>query len=278
VTGRRPVLRCYTSAPMTFALAGTFAALVWLTIVYLNERHGLLSSDRFPSPAAKWFAYLWLGLFMIGLAVMVTASALSPATSKQMEDAPFYGIFTMHAILIVFLVGWWLAAGRPPIREFLAIRHERPAEVAAIGISVGVGGWMFTILTAMIIGVILQQTGALSEAPQPPAMINWMAELPIWKKALIILSAMTVEEFFFRSFLQARVGLFASTVLFALAHFTYGNPLMLIGVTLVSFVIGVTFWRTKNVLPGIIAHGVFDAIQLFVIVPFAVRMMSGGMA
>lgn len=263
---------------MTFAIAGTFAALVWLTIVYLNERHGLLSSDHFPSAAAKWFAYAWLGLFMIGLALLVTSSALSPTTSKQMEDAPFYGIFAMHAILIVFLIGWWLAAGRPAMREFLNIRHERPAEVAAIGISVGVGGWMFTIITAMIVGVVLQATGALDQPPQPPEMIGWMAALPIWKKALIILSAMTVEEFFFRSFLQKRVGLVASTVLFALAHFTYGNPLMLIGVTLVSIVIGITFWRTKNVVPGIIAHGVFDAIQLFVIVPFAVRMMSGGMA
>jgi membrane protease YdiL (CAAX protease family) len=41
-------------------------------------------------------------------------------------------------------------------------------------------------------------------------------------------------------------------------------------------VIGVTFYRTKNVLPGIIAHGVFDAIQLFVIVPIAVKMMGIG--
>ena len=263
---------------MTYVLSGTAAALVWLTIVYLNERHGLLSCDRFPSAAAKWFAYLWLGAFTIGLALLVTQSALAPATSKQLENANFYALFMMHAILMVFLIGWWLASGRPALREFLNIRHERPAEVAAIGISVGVGGWMFTIITAMIIGVMLQSLGALDEPPQPPAMIGWMAALPIWKKALIVLSAMTVEEFFFRSFLQKRVGLIASTVLFALAHFTYGNPLMLIGVTLVSFVIGITFYRTKNVVPGIIAHGVFDAIQLFVIVPFAVRMMGGGLA
>jgi membrane protease YdiL (CAAX protease family) len=46
-----------------------------------------------------------------------------------------------------------------------------------------------------------------------------------------VLSAMTVEEAFFRSFLQKRIGLIASTILFALAHFTYGNPLLLIGVT-----------------------------------------------
>ena len=262
---------------MTYVLTGTFAAIVWLTIVYLNERHGLLSCDRFPSAAAKWFAYVWLGIFTIGLALLVTSSALTPVTTEQTREISFFAIFMMHAILVIFLIGWWLASGRPDIREFLNIRHERPAEVAAIGVSVGVGGWMFTIITAMLIGLLLQATGALDEPPQPPAMIGWMAALPIWKKALIILSAMTVEEFFFRSFLQKRIGLVASTVLFALAHFTYGNPLMLIGITLVSFVIGVTFYRTKNVVPGIIAHGVFDAIQLFVIVPFAVRMMSSGM-
>ena len=85
---------------------------------------------------------------------------------------------------------------------------------------------------------------------------------------------MTVEEFFFRSFLQKRIGLVASTILFALAHFTYGNPMMLIGVTMISLVIAVTFYRTRNVVPGIIAHGVFDAIQLFVIVPAFVKLLG----
>ena len=263
---------------MIYAASATFVVLVWLAIVYLNERHGLLSCDRFPSQAAKWLAYVWLGVFMVGLALLVTSSALTPATAKQMETAPFYGLFMMHAILVIFLVGWWLFTGRPGLREFLNIRHERPAEVAAIGISVGVGGWIFTIVMAMLVALALQGVGVLDEAPQPPALIGWMAALPVWKKALIILSAMTVEEFFFRSFLQKRIGLIASTVLFALAHFTYGNPLLLVGVTIVSIVIGITFHRTKNVLPGIIAHGVFDAIQLFVIVPFAVRMMSAGAA
>jgi membrane protease YdiL (CAAX protease family) len=260
---------------MTYVLSGTFATIVWLTIVYLAERHGLLSCDRFPSAAAKWFAYVWLGVFTIGLALLVTNSALTPVSSGQLEKTPFYGLFMMHVILVVFLIGWWLASGRPGVKEFLNIRHERPAEVAAIGVAVGVGGWIFTIVMAMVVALLLQEVGALDEAPQPPAMIGWMAALPIWKKALIILSAMTVEEFFFRSFLQKRIGLVASTVLFALAHFTYGNPLLLIGVTLVSIVIGVTFYRTKNVVPGVIAHGVFDAIQLFVIVPFAVKMMGG---
>lgn len=260
---------------MVFALSTAFVLIVWVTIVVLNERGNLLSCDRFPSAGAKWFAYLWLGGFMVLLALLVTNAALAPATPKQLQETPFYGLFVLHAVLIVFLIGWWLASGRPSVKEFLNIRHERPAEVVAIGVSVGVGGWMITIITAMIVGLALQASGVLDKAPEPPAMIGWMANLALWKKALIVLSAMTVEEAFFRSFLQKRVGLAASTILFALAHFTYGNPLLLIGVTVVSLVIGITFYRTKNVIPGVIAHGVFDAIQLFVIVPFAVRMMGG---
>lgn len=256
-----------------FSLALVF--VVWAAIVWLNERHGLLRCDRFPSAAAKWFAYLWLGGFLVFVALLVTGSALKPATSGQLSTAPFYSVFAMHAILMVFLAGWWLASGRPALREFLNIRTERPLEVLSVGTAAGVGGWMFTLATAMVVALLLQATGAIDEPPPPPAMIGWLAALPVWKKALIVLSAMTVEEFFFRSFLQKRIGLIASTILFALAHFTYGNPLLLIGVTLISIIIGIVFYRTRNVLPGVIAHGVFDAIQIFVIVPMALRVLGG---
>jgi membrane protease YdiL (CAAX protease family) len=260
--------------PYAFALG--LVAVVWLVIVFLNESRGLLSCDRFSSPLAKSIAYAWLLVFMLVLAFLVTGSALTPATSKQLAKMPFYALFALHAILVVFLLGWWLLTSRPPLREFLNIRHERPAEVVAIGVSVGVGGWIITLLAAFTIALILRATGVLEHPPEPPAMIGWMAALPLWKKASIVLSAMTIEEAFFRSFLQKRIGLVASTFLFALAHFTYGNPLLLIGVTVISLIIGFAFYRTKNVLPGVIAHGVFDAVQLFVIVPIAVKFMGLG--
>lgn len=252
-----------------------FVLLVWLAIIILNERFGLLSCDRFPNAALKVIAYVWLGLFLVLLTVAVTSSAIHPASAAQLKDTPFYVLFSLHAILVVFLIGWWAFTGAPNLREFLNIRYEKPGEVLAIGTAVGVGGWIFTILTALIVVMLLRGLGVVENPPPPPATIGWMAALPIWKKALIVLSAMTVEEFFFRSFLQKRVGLLASTILFALAHSTYGTPLFLVGVTIISLVIGVTFYRTKNVVPGVIAHGVFDAIQLFVIVPFAFKMMGG---
>jgi membrane protease YdiL (CAAX protease family) len=251
-----------------------FMVLVWLTIVVLNEKINLLSCDRFPSPGAKYFAYVWMGFFFTLLGALVAGAAMRPARARDLASAPFYQLFALHAILVIFLIGWWLASGRPPLSEFLNFQRGRNGEAVMIGLAVGVGGWIITIGSAVLVALVLRAVGLLPEDPQPSPMIGFMASLALWKKMLIVLSAMTVEEFFFRSWLQKRVGLLASTALFALAHFTLGQPLLLIGVTVISLVIGFTFYRTKNVLPGIVAHGVFDAIQLFVIIPVAFKLMG----
>ncbi|HEV7765620.1 MAG TPA: hypothetical protein VGQ76_11510, partial [Thermoanaerobaculia bacterium] len=69
---------------MIYAISAISVTLVWLAIVVLNERYRLLSCDRFPSKHAKRFAYAWLWLFLVGLALLVTANALAPATAKQL--------------------------------------------------------------------------------------------------------------------------------------------------------------------------------------------------
>jgi len=94
--------------------------------------------------------------------------------------------------------------------------------------------------------------------------------------ALAAAEAMTIEEAFFRGWLQKRIGVIASTALFALAHSGLGQPFLLIGVSVISLVIGFTFYRTRNLIPGIIAHGIFDAVQLFVIIPVVFKMSGMG--
>jgi len=259
-----------------FVLPLTAIALVYVAIILLNERYNLLSVDRFPSPAAKIGAYVWLGLFLLIIALLVTGSSLKTPTAKELASTPFYRLFALHWILIVFLVVWWLLTGRPRLHQYLNIQRERPGEAVMTGLAVGFGGWMFTLMVALVIGLILSAAGLIPKNPQPSPMIGYMAALPLWKKATIVLSAMTVEEAFFRGWLQKRVGLLASTTLFAIAHSGLGQPLLLIGVFVISLIIGFTFYRTKNLIPGIVAHGVFDAIQLFVIIPVLFKMMGMG--
>jgi membrane protease YdiL (CAAX protease family) len=258
-----------------FVLPVIFIAIVYFAILFFNERYNLLSCDRFSSPAMKVLAYLWLGLFLAFLTVLIVGSALTPATKIDLARVPFYSLFTLHAILVIFLLGWWLLTGRPHLADFFNLRSTTGTTIMT-GLAVGVGGWIVTIIMALMIALILQATGLLPKAPQPPAMIAWLSALPVWKKCLIVLSAMTIEEAFFRGWLQKRVGLIASTVLFALAHSGLGQPFLLIGVALISLVIGFTFYRTKNLVPGIIAHGVFDAVQLFVIIPIAFKAAGLG--
>jgi membrane protease YdiL (CAAX protease family) len=259
---------------MTFVISLLFIGAIYAAIVVMNERYALFKCDRFASPAAKYAAYAWLGSFMFLLAFLVVASSRRVPTAKELARTPFLSMFILHFILIIFLIGWWLLTSRPHIADFLNLRRPYGESVLA-GFAVGVFGWMFTISMAVMIALILRATGVLPKDMQPSPMIAWMAAFPAWKKATIVFSAMTAEEAFFRGWLQKRVGLLLSTALFAMAHVGLGQPLLLIGVAIISLVIGFAFYRTKNLIPGVVAHGVFDAVQLFVIIPIAFK--AGGL-
>ncbi|HEX9161875.1 MAG TPA: CPBP family intramembrane glutamic endopeptidase [Thermoanaerobaculia bacterium] len=256
---------------IAYAFATILMTVVWMTIIYLNETRNLLSCDHFPTVRMKLFGYFWMGLFLLLLGVLVASAAKNPAHASDLARTPFYALFSLHLILVMFLIGWWIATARPPLREFFNIQREHQGEAVLTGLAVGVGGWIFTIVVALLIAAILNYAGLINN-PKPSPVIGFMAALPAWKKALLVLSAMTVEEAFFRAWMQKRIGLVASTTLFAMAHFTLGQPLLLIGVFVISLVIGFTFYRTKNMLPGVVAHGVFDAVQLFVIIPIAFKV------
>src|SRR4029079_2741654 len=98
--------------------------------------------------------------------------------------------------------------------------------------------------------------------------------LPIPARAAVALSAGVIEEIFFRGFLQPRGGILFSTGLFAFAHLGYGQPFMLVGVTLLSLLYGELLRRRGNVWAPIAAHAVFDLVQLLVVVPLVARALE----
>lgn len=243
-------------------------------VVYLNERHGLLRHDAFPTAGHRYGAYAWLGLLLVGMSAMVMASSANPASPEMLEKVSYWSLFTFHAILIVFLAGWWVLSDLPRLSEFLSLGRGRYLQSTLLGISVGFGGWILTITLALLIGAILMGAGVMPEQLKPSPMIPWIAGFNPLQKLLVVFMAMTVEEFFFRGWLQKRTGLLISTAIFAISHAGYGQPFMLIGVTIISLVIGITYYRTKDLWPCIVAHGVFDAIQIFVIVPTALKFIA----
>src|SRR4051794_15814851 len=115
-------------------------ALVWLAIVIANERFGILRCDDFPNAAAKWFAYVWLGAFLVVIGSATAYTAAHPPTAQQLSHMSFAGFFLLHLLLVVFLLGWWLATRLPSPRAFLNIPREGNGEAVMAGVPHRLGG------------------------------------------------------------------------------------------------------------------------------------------
>jgi hypothetical protein len=141
----------------------TAVAILYIALVVLNERVNLFG-DHFRTRLVKVAAYVWLGVFLFLLTILIVASSKIQPTQAQLAKMPFYAVFDLHLILIIFLAGWWFLAGRPPLLRFLNIRREHPGEAVLGGLAVGVGGWIVTIAIAATLALLLQATGILGKS------------------------------------------------------------------------------------------------------------------
>jgi membrane protease YdiL (CAAX protease family) len=203
------------------------------------------------------------------------------------SELPAVQLFLLHGILVAALFVWLLlgfAGEVPPGRSPLGIVARQvglaaPQPLREVGIGLGLGLLIWPLLLALLLlaWVTLYALGGQSLLPQqPPALVVWVAGLPVGIKVAVALSAGVVEEAFFRGFLQPRVGIGVSTLLFVLAHLSYDQPFMLIGVTLLSlFFAGLVWWR-QSLWAAIAAHFLFDAVQLVFLIPWALEQWPGG--
>jgi len=213
-------------------------------------------------------------LLLIGI---LAATVFLPVTAfGKVDDLEFSAIWVPallvgHLFIAAFLLGWWRLRGDVPLHRFLGVSGTALPRKLAQGVAVGLAGWGLTVAAAGVAAALIGTGAEPAAAPEVPPVMVWLAGLPVLDKLLIVGAAMTVEEFFFRSFLQPRVGLVVSSLFFVCSHFGYGLPVMLVGVLTISLLLGRVFQRGGDVVPCIIAHGVFDAVQLFVVLPWAVQ-------
>jgi membrane protease YdiL (CAAX protease family) len=215
-------------------------------------------------------AFLLIGI----LAVTVFYPVTSFGHAAEIDPAViwFPSLLAGHALLTIFLFLWWRVRGDVALGTFLHVSSGQLWRKVRRGLVTGGGGWLLTVMVTGAAAAATAGTGRVAEPTAAPPIMVWLAALPVAYKLIIVAAAMTVEEGFFRGFLQPRFGLMVSSVLFALSHFSYGLPFMIVGVFTISLIIGRTFARTGDLLPCMIAHGVFDSIQLLVVLPWAVRM------
>lgn len=230
--------------------------------------------EAFPGPLRRLLAYAVLAFTLAITAILPLSRIGHAAPPIDLAEMSTPELFLGHAILATALLAWWALAGFRPLPAFLHLRLDRPRQQLFAGIKAGIGGWLITMIAMTLIGALLgigrdAATGGVK--PEVPEMVRAIVGLSVATRIALVCSAGFFEELFFRSFLQARGGLLLSTVLFTASHASYGMPFMLVGVFTVSIVLGRTFEkRGADVVPCMIAHALFDAIQLFVILPLVV--------
>jgi membrane protease YdiL (CAAX protease family) len=255
------------------------AGCAGITLSFARARsRAVFAEDGFREPGRRTVAVLLLATVLL-LTVAIPFAGGFAGSQPDTADLTIVSLFAVHAILVFFLASYYVLSGRHSLAEFLKIRSSRPVADLSSGILIGAAGWLVTILAAFaVLGVwwLLRRSGPVSEEGSSVSpTILWIVGQSVGVRIAIVVSAMIVEELFFRSFLQTRVGPLAATLMFTAAHGVYGQPLVLVGILVISAVLSVTFVLYGNVLPCIVAHGVFDAIQMFVVIPLVTRAAGG---
>lgn len=275
------------------------AALVAHLILRQAERRGLQApllrprerrseerpADLEPSP---WRYRRGLVLLLLSgvlfFGVLYPLGTIGLEQEVDLESLSTPQLFVTHALLLAGLAGWyWLGfAGltRQPgagWRDQLGLRAENLRHELGIGVLAGIAGWLGAVAIMMVLALVLLALGGGSLVPEePPVLVAWIAGLPVWVRLLISLSAGVVEEVFFRGFLQPRVGVLLSTILFTTAHLTYEQPLMLVAIVFLSMLFAwLVRWR-QSLYSAMTAHAVFDALQLLVVIPLVLRLAGQG--
>ncbi len=240
------------------------------------------SVDGSWAPVARRAAATTVLFLLFWVAVFSPLGTLGAAPQIDVNQLRIPQLFLIHALLLVALVAWYAcgflggprAAGSGWSTQF-GLRTSQPWTELGLGLGVGLVTWLLVLLFLIGLGVVLWSLGGSEVLPtEPPVIIPWIASLPILVRLAISASAGFFEELFFRGFLQPRIGIGFSTALFVLAHASYEQPLMLVGVAVLSLVFSfLVKWR-QSIWAAVVAHTVFDAIQLLFVIPGALRFIE----
>ena len=273
--------------PLVLAVVATW------TIDRATARRGLTPPAFLPADAPV--AALRRALAMTALAFVLFVGVFAPLGLIGLEpatgpiDLETHQLFQLHVLFMLALLAWYLlgftggtarSAGldwRSAWRRQLGLGLEGAGRELALGAGLGLAAWLAVLSTLMLVGSLVYLIGGQDALPDtPPPAVVWVAGLPLAVRVGISLSAGIVEEVFFRGFLQPRIGIGLSTVFFVLAHMSYEQPLMLVGISLLSLIFaGLVRWR-QSIWAAIAAHAVFDGIQLLFVIPQLLEFLEPG--
>lgn len=276
--------------PLRLAVALLLAAGTALLVDRWTEARGYLPPG-FERPWRRGAAVVLLaGIFLLAVFLPVALFGVERAPLSP-EELTIPDVFVLQGLLLFSAVLWFLlgfarigagteAGGDGPgglagsFARHLGLRARNPWAELGVGAAAGAVGWLLVILLMLAVVALVWALGGEDYLPtEPPELIPWVAGLPILVRVAVGVTAGVVEELFFRGLLQPRVGIALSSALFVLAHLSYEQPFMLVGIAALSLLFAwLVRWR-RSIVAAITAHAAFDLIQLLIVVPEVLKRL-----
>lgn len=252
------------------AATGTGAAAVVLLFDFRSRLRGL-EPPGFELPIRRAGVLLFLATVVWG--VVFLPLLFSSAEVDPSKLSP-WNLFSVQLLMLgglgVYLIGGF--GGQPCRAQEVAAAvgwfARLPVRELGVGTVAGLGIWASVLLVQLLLSAFLEAVGASGWVPaEPPELVRWIVGLPAGWKIALACTAGLVEESFFRGLLQPQLGWLLSSVLFALAHAGYGEPILFGGLFVFSGLVSwLASWR-QSVWAAVVAHTVFDLLQLFLVLP-----------
>jgi membrane protease YdiL (CAAX protease family) len=276
---------------VTFLLPVLMAIGTSMAIDRGMERRGLLPPNFRIGPAAtaplrqralvRRAAALMVMAIVLAIGIFGPLTMLGSAEPAALDGLTTPDLFTLHTVFLTGLAAWYLlgfsgtGAAVTAWRRQLGFSAGSIVREIGIGVAAGVAGWLVVIALLLLVAAVVYMVAGQDALPsEPPEIIGWIVALPVAVRLALSLSAGVVEETFFRGFLQPRIGIVASSILFVMAHLSYDQPFLLVGVGVLSILFALLVRWRQSIWAAIVAHTVFDAVQLLFVIPSALDMLE----
>ncbi|HDS59723.1 MAG TPA: CPBP family intramembrane metalloprotease [Thermoplasmatales archaeon] len=206
------------------------------------------------------FLYIY-GLSLLTLPLAGEASYVTPGT---LFFSLLLNLLVMGGASFLYVLARYGGPWRRVLHR-LFFRREGWRESLALGAGVGIA----LLLLSGLVVLLFQALGFSLDNPLAESIMDNLT--PFLLVAVPLLAALS-EETFFRGLLQMEmarwrgqpVAIAVTSLLFGLAHLSYGQPLQVLIPFLLGLALGLLMMKTRNLLAPIAAHFTFNFAQLAV--------------
>ena len=225
--------------------------------------------------ACLFVAAVKLGKRTAGMAALLCLAFVYLA----MQSPRYFPSIVLQLFLLSFPFAWYLLVKRKKVENALSelrVKGKGWVRDAAIGVA----ATLFLLYPLMLAEVILLRLIGVTDISNVSQVIR---DAPVWLMAASFTVAPFAEEIFFRAFLitgfaglakglRRRIpekaalaaGVLGSTVIFMLAHYSYGSITEFIGAFTIGLIFALLFVRFRSLAMVVAAHALFNFISVMV--------------